>query len=113
MIARAVSPLLVARPVWWVSLVWLHILVVGPIYAGSPPPPYWISISMSSDLWLIWSYVSIASIFAYVHGKEWIREPLLVGLAVHVTTLFAKTCEEAWGAIAAKDQVRQQHHRSC
>lgn len=72
--ARALDPLVLARPPWWKMTIWFDALGFGPFYA--------------------------ASLYAYLRGREWIRLPSLLYGASIITIVFIILSEEYGGAHA-------------
>ncbi len=69
--ARALDPLVLARPVWWKMTIWFDALGFGPFYAFS--------------------------IYAYVRGCDWIRPPSLLYGASIITIVCVILGEESSG----------------
>jgi len=69
------DPVLMARPVWWKVTIWWDSLFFGPFYAFA--------------------------IYAFVHGKEWIRIPSIIYSSVLLTIISVILSEEIWGPVPA------------
>lgn len=69
------DPLLYARPVWYVTIVWIDQLVYGPFYA--------------------------AALYAFWQGKEWIRNWAIIWSAVMLATVTIILGEELAGPFAS------------
>jgi hypothetical protein len=69
--ARALDPLVLARPAWWKMTIWFDALGFGPFYA--------------------------ASIYAYIRGRDWIRLPSLLYGASIITIVCIILSEEYGG----------------
>eukprot|EP00298_Acanthocystis_sp_HF-20_P008732 c17864_g2_i1.p1 GENE.c17864_g2_i1~~c17864_g2_i1.p1 ORF type:complete len:195 (-),score=65.63 c17864_g2_i1:133-717(-) len=75
---RSISPIILARPIWWKTFVYLHVLIVGPIFG--------------------------TSIYAFIESKEWIRVPLVIASTISATMIVVSMFEIGFGAFPAKNQ---------
>ena len=73
--ARALDPLVLARPPWWKMTIWFDALGFGPYYAFA--------------------------LYAYSRGRDWIRVPSLLYAASLITIVFIILSEEYGGPHAA------------
>ncbi len=72
--ARALDPLVLARPPWWKMTIWFDALLFGPFYA--------------------------CSIYATIRGRDWIRIPSLLYGASIITIVCIILSEEYGGPYA-------------
>jgi hypothetical protein len=68
------DPVLMARPAWWKTTIWIDSLFFGPFY--------------------------IVAIYAYIKGKEWIRIPSIIYGSTLVTIVLIILSEERYGVHA-------------
>jgi hypothetical protein len=73
--ARAVDPLILARPVWWKMTIWIDALGFGPFY--------------------------VVALCAYVRGRDWIRLPSIIYASVMLTNVTIILGEETAGPFAS------------
>jgi hypothetical protein len=71
---RTFDPVLMARPPWWKTTIWIDALFFGPFY--------------------------IIAIYAYVKGKDWIRIPSIIYASVLITNVLIILSEERYGPYA-------------
>jgi emopamil binding protein len=72
---NTIDPLLMARPVWWRTTIWIDTLFFGPFYA--------------------------AGLYALLKGKDWIRLPSIIWAAMLITNVLIILSEEISGPHAA------------
>jgi len=68
---NTVDPLLMARPVWWRTTIWIDTIFFGPFYA--------------------------AAIYAIIKGKDWIRLPSFIWGSMLITNVLIILSEEIHG----------------
>jgi short-subunit dehydrogenase len=66
------DPVLMARPAWWRMTIWIDALFFGPFY--------------------------LFAIFAYWHGRSWIRIPSIIYASMLLTNVLIILFEEAYGS---------------
>ena len=71
---RTFDPVLMARPAWWKTTIWIDSLFFGPFY--------------------------LVAIYAYLKGKEWIRIPSIIYGSTLLTIVLVIVSEERYGAYA-------------
>lgn len=72
---RTFDPVLLARPAWWKTTIWIDSVFFGPFY--------------------------IIAIYAYFKAREWIRIPSLLYAATLITVVLVILSEERYGTFAS------------
>jgi hypothetical protein len=68
---RTYDPLVLARPVWWKTTIWIDAVAFGPFYA--------------------------VAIYAFVRGRNWIRLPAIMWASCMLTVVTVIMGEETFG----------------
>ncbi len=68
---KTFDPALLARPVWWRATIWIDVLFFGPFY--------------------------VFALYAFIKGRDWIREPSLVYSGIMFANVFIIMMEEMIG----------------
>ncbi len=69
------DPVLIARPVWWKTTIWIDVVLFGPYY--------------------------LAAIYAFTRGRDWIRIPSIIYSSMLFTNVWIILSEERFGPHAA------------
>ena len=69
------DPLLIARPLWWKTTIWIDALLFGPFY--------------------------LAAIYAFIAGRNWIRIPSIIYSSMLITNVLIILSEEIFGSHAS------------
>jgi EXPERA (EXPanded EBP superfamily) len=72
---QTLDPLLLARPPWWKTTIWIDALLFGPFY--------------------------LAAIYAYIKGRNWIRIPSIIYSSMLITNVLIILSEEIYGPHAS------------
>jgi len=73
------DPVLLARPVWWRATIWLDVILFGPYY--------------------------VFALYAFVHGRDWIRVPSLVYAGILFANVVIIMMEEMIGLHKTHNRV--------